>query len=161
MVIFVSAQVIITSITALGMFTNLCLVLPLLLASSLVPKFHFQLKKKQPDGGPESALTLYKWLAGGVTALAQLRVCALMWKICFFRRNNTYLLISGWFNRFIPKVRHFRNLSVWELSQKSNELVSKYAKQNVRVEKINQFGYNLTEILHMKILISTWAAMSK
>ena len=118
-------------------------------------------EKKQPEGGPESALTLYKWLADGVTALAQLRVCALMWKICFFRRNNTYLLISGWFNRFIPKVRHFRNLSVWELSQKSNELVGKYAKQNVRVEKINQFGYNLTEILHMKILISTWVAMSK
>ena len=37
----------------------------------------------------------------------------------------------------------------------SNELVGKYAKQNVRVEKVNQFGYNLTEILHMKILIST------
>ena len=29
------------------MFTNLCLVLLLLLAGSLVPKFHFQLTKKE------------------------------------------------------------------------------------------------------------------
>ena len=38
--LFVCARVVITSITALGMFTNLCLVLLLLLVGSLVPKFH-------------------------------------------------------------------------------------------------------------------------
>ena len=31
---------------ALGMFTNLCLVLLILIAGSLVPKFHFQLTKE-------------------------------------------------------------------------------------------------------------------
>ena len=44
--IFVSAHVLITEITAPGMFINLCLVLLSLLAGSLVPKFHFQLSKK-------------------------------------------------------------------------------------------------------------------
>ena len=44
LMIFVSAHVVITSITAPGMFTNLCLVLLLLSADSLVPKFHLQLK---------------------------------------------------------------------------------------------------------------------
>ena len=44
--IFVSAHVIIKSITAPGMFTNLCLVLLSLFANLPVPKFHFQLKKK-------------------------------------------------------------------------------------------------------------------
>ena len=39
--IFLSAQVIVTSITALDMFKNFCLVLLLLFADSLVPKFHF------------------------------------------------------------------------------------------------------------------------
>ena len=45
--IFVSAHVLITSITAPGMLTNLCLVLLLLFADSPAPKFHFQLKKKK------------------------------------------------------------------------------------------------------------------
>ena len=44
--IFVSVHVIITSITAPGMFTKLCLVVLLLLPGSLVSKFHFQLTKK-------------------------------------------------------------------------------------------------------------------
>ena len=44
--IFVSAHVIKTSITALDMFTNLCLVLLSLFAALPVPQFHFQLKKK-------------------------------------------------------------------------------------------------------------------
>ena len=44
--IFVSAHVTITSITALDRFINLCLVLLLLFADSLVPKLHFQLTKK-------------------------------------------------------------------------------------------------------------------
>ena len=44
--IFVSAHVVITSITASGMFINLCLVVLLLLAGSLVSKFHFQITKK-------------------------------------------------------------------------------------------------------------------
>ena len=44
--IFVSAHVIITSITAPGMFTNLSLVLLLLFADSPVAKFRFQLKEK-------------------------------------------------------------------------------------------------------------------
>ena len=44
--IFVSAHVIITSITAPNMFINLCLVVLLLHAGSLVSKYHFQLKKK-------------------------------------------------------------------------------------------------------------------
>ena len=39
--IFLSAQVVITSITALDMFKNFCLVLRLLFADSIVPKFHF------------------------------------------------------------------------------------------------------------------------
>ena len=41
------------SITAPGMFTNLCLVLLLLFADSPVPKFHFQLKKKHQRKVPE------------------------------------------------------------------------------------------------------------
>ena len=41
--IFVSAIVITTSITALSMFRNLCLVILWLHAGSLVPKSHFQL----------------------------------------------------------------------------------------------------------------------
>ena len=45
--IFVLAHVIITSIRALSMFANLCLVLLLLFASSLLSKFHFQLTKKK------------------------------------------------------------------------------------------------------------------
>ena len=44
--IFVSSHVRIVQITELGMFTNLYLVLLLLLAGSLIPKFHFQLTKK-------------------------------------------------------------------------------------------------------------------
>ena len=44
--IFLSAHVIITEITAFGMFTNLCLVLLLVRADSLIPKFQFQLMKK-------------------------------------------------------------------------------------------------------------------
>ena len=39
-------ECLITQITAPGMFTNLSLVLLLLLAGSLVPKFHFQLSEK-------------------------------------------------------------------------------------------------------------------
>ena len=42
-----SVHVIRTSIIELGMFTNLCLVLPLLLARSLVLKFLFQLAKRK------------------------------------------------------------------------------------------------------------------
>ena len=45
--IFVSAHVIITSITAPSTFTHLCLVLLLLFTDSPVPKFHFQWKKKK------------------------------------------------------------------------------------------------------------------
>ena len=44
--IFVFTFVIIKKIVALGMFTNLCLVLLLRLAVSFAPKFHFQLTKK-------------------------------------------------------------------------------------------------------------------
>ena len=44
--IFLSAQVVITSITALDMFKNFCLVLRLLFADSLVPKFNFNKRKK-------------------------------------------------------------------------------------------------------------------
>ena len=44
--IFLFAHVIITEITAFGMFTNLCLVLLLVRADSLIPKFQFQLMKK-------------------------------------------------------------------------------------------------------------------
>ena len=36
----------ITSLTALGMLMNLCMVLLLLFADSVVPKFYFQLTKK-------------------------------------------------------------------------------------------------------------------
>ena len=45
--IFVPAHFKITLITALCMFTNLCLILLLLLAGSLVSKVHFQLTKKR------------------------------------------------------------------------------------------------------------------
>ena len=51
--IFVSALVIITSITVAGMFINLCLVVLLLLAGSLVSKFHFQSTKKSYRKVPE------------------------------------------------------------------------------------------------------------
>ena len=43
---FISVHIIITSITGLGMFTNLCLVLLVLLGSLLVANFHFQLTKQ-------------------------------------------------------------------------------------------------------------------
>ena len=61
------------------MFTNLCLVLLLLLSvGSLVPKFHFQLAKIK------KAEKFGKWsdmvhiAADDMTALAQLRVCILI-----------------------------------------------------------------------------------
>ena len=66
--IFITAHVIITSITALGMFTNLCLVLLLLFADSLLTKLHFQLMKKARKK-PGKGRTKYN-LADGVTALA-------------------------------------------------------------------------------------------
>ena len=69
--IFVIAPVKITSITALGMFTNLFLVLLLLLAGSLAPKFHFKLAKKKVERSPKKGRTYYN-LADNVTALAQL-----------------------------------------------------------------------------------------
>ena len=50
--IFVSAHVIITSITAPGMFKKLCLVLLMLFADLTVPKFHFQKKKKNMEKSP-------------------------------------------------------------------------------------------------------------
>ena len=52
------------------MFTNLCLVPLLLLAGSLVPKFHFQLMKKAREKSRKGR-TQYN-LADGVTALGQL-----------------------------------------------------------------------------------------
>ena len=53
---FVSAQVILMQTTAPGMFTNLCLVLLLLLSGPLVPKFHFQfLKKKTKEKSRKSS----------------------------------------------------------------------------------------------------------
>ena len=55
----------ITSVKALGMFTNLCLVLPLLLGSPL--------GKKKLERNSENGQTLCK-SADDVTALAQLRV---------------------------------------------------------------------------------------
>ena len=45
LVIFFSNHVMITSITALGIFTKLSLVLLLLLAGSLAAKFHFQIRE--------------------------------------------------------------------------------------------------------------------
>ena len=51
--IFPSAHVMITSTTAPGMFINLCVVVLLLFAGSLVSKFHFQLMKKSPRKVPE------------------------------------------------------------------------------------------------------------
>ena len=46
---FVPARFIATSITALDMITNLCLVLLLLFAVSLVPKFHLNQQKKATE----------------------------------------------------------------------------------------------------------------
>ena len=45
--IFVSAHVLVKKITAPGMLTNICLVLLLLLADSLVPKFHFNFNYRE------------------------------------------------------------------------------------------------------------------
>ena len=53
------------------MFTNLCLVLLLLLAGSLVPKFQFQITKKEAREKSGIKLGQYN-LADGVTTLAQL-----------------------------------------------------------------------------------------
>ena len=61
------------SITALDMFTNFCLVLLLLLAGSLVPKFTFSERKKLYREVRADEQTLYK-LADSVTDFAQLRV---------------------------------------------------------------------------------------
>ena len=53
------------------MFTNCCLVCLLLFSNLPVPKFHFQLQKKQkkPEKSPGKGWTWYN-LAGGMTALA-------------------------------------------------------------------------------------------
>ena len=48
-VTLVSAHVIVTSITVLDIITNICLVLLLLFAVSLVTKFHFNERKKAKD----------------------------------------------------------------------------------------------------------------
>ena len=69
--IFVSAHVIITSITAPGMFTYLYLVPLLPFADSLVPKFHFQFKEKKIEKSPGKGWTWCN-LADGMTALANL-----------------------------------------------------------------------------------------
>ena len=69
MVTFRGKLFLITSITAPGMFKNLCLVLLLLFADSPVPKFHFQLKKKKLEKSPRKGRTEYN-LGDGVTALA-------------------------------------------------------------------------------------------
>ena len=71
--IFVSAHVMAMLITALDMFTNFCLVLLLLLAGSLVPKFTFSERKKLYREVRADEQTLYK-LADSVTDFAQLRV---------------------------------------------------------------------------------------
>ena len=55
-----SVHVIRTSIIELGMFTNLCLVLPLLLTDSLALKFFFQLTKIKLEWRPENGRILYK-----------------------------------------------------------------------------------------------------
>ena len=60
LVIFVSAYVIIALISALGMFTNLCLVLLLLIGGPLIPKFYFQLTKKARAEVWADGRTLYK-----------------------------------------------------------------------------------------------------
>ena len=65
----------ITSNTALGMFTNLYLVLLLVIADSLVPKFHLQFRKSKREVR-ELVGHRYK-LADGVTASVQLRVVVL------------------------------------------------------------------------------------
>ena len=59
-----------SSITALSMFTNPCLVLLLLLAGLLVPKFFFQLTKKKLERSPGKGRTQHN-LTDDVTALAQ------------------------------------------------------------------------------------------
>ena len=71
--IFVSAHVIITSITAPSTFTHLCLVLLLLFTDSPVPKFHFQWKKKKLEKSPRKGRTWFN-LAYGITALVKLHV---------------------------------------------------------------------------------------
>ena len=60
-------------ITALDMFTNLCLVLLLLLAGSRVPEFTFGERKKLYREVRADEQTLYK-LADSVTDFVQLRV---------------------------------------------------------------------------------------
>ena len=69
--IFVSANVIIMSITALCMFTNLFLVVLMLFADLPIPKFHFQLQKKRLGKSSGKGQTSYN-LEDGVTALDQL-----------------------------------------------------------------------------------------
>ena len=68
--IFVSSHVIITSVTVPDMFSNLSLVLLLLLAGSLGSKFQFQSTKKRLKRSPGKGRT--DNLADGVTALAHL-----------------------------------------------------------------------------------------
>ena len=59
--IFLSAHVIITEITAFGMFTNLCLVLLLVRADSLIPKFQFQLMKKTGEKSRKWWKFVFTW----------------------------------------------------------------------------------------------------
>ena len=68
--IFVSSHVIITSVTVPDTFSNLSLVLLLLLAGSLGSKFQFQSTKKRLKRSPGKGRT--DNLADGVTALAHL-----------------------------------------------------------------------------------------
>ena len=84
--IFVSAHVIITSITAPGMFKKLCLVLLMLFADLTVPKFHFQKKKKKH--GEKSRIWYNS--ADGVTAWARLYVLYIHilfagWEVCMLK----------------------------------------------------------------------------
>ena len=160
--IFVSAQVIITSITALGMFTNLCLVLPLLLASSLVPKFHFQLKKKTArwrSGKCSNTVQMTgRWRDSFSSALCFVLLCG---KSVSFEGIIPICLLA---DDLIASFQKFVTFGIFQyeswVRKVMNWLINMQNK-NVLVEKVNQFGYNLTEILHMKILISTWVAMSK
>ena len=94
---------------ALGMFTNLCLVLLLLIAGSLVPKFHFQLTKESYGEVWEWADTVqvgiwsdsfnsvfYTLIKNYLLTKENAHYDQTLWKICFTSCNAVAVLFFSY-----------------------------------------------------------------
>ena len=92
-ILFVSAHVVITYLTAAGLLKNLCLVLLLLLAGSLVPKFHFQLTKKSQREVPEKVKHTTIWQMAWQLKLSSM-LCTLKEHALLTNGNTRYIQIN-------------------------------------------------------------------